>query len=328
MTIRHFSKHPAKKYSRFVFLLFLSIYLIPAVVILLASEETTSSVTSLSQAQATPEPEYSVTVLKDNQKKQLDLESYVFGVVASEMPASFHIEALKAQAIAARTYIVHHSLKNDPQMKESYVTDTVSDQVYKTDEELQALWQDNYETYRNRISEAVEATRDQILVYQEEPIFPAFFSTSNGYTENAEDYWTNPLPYLVSVESPWDKTSPKFTEHVTFKKAEVMEQLKLTEDALLMIRTVYTDSGRLKWIAFGQSIFTGRELREALGLPSSDITVKVVEAEVVFQTKGYGHGVGMSQYGADGMAKDGYTHVDILKHYYQGVDITSLSNLR
>lgn len=326
MSIQRFSQHPAKKYSRFVFLIFLSIYLIPAVVILLASEEATNSVTQLNQVATSPE--YSVTVLKDNQKKQLDLESYVYGVVASEMPASFHMEALKAQAIAARTYIVHHSLKNDPQMKESYVTDTVFDQVYKTDEELQALWQDNYDMYRRRISEAVKTTHDQILVYQEEPIFPAFFSTSNGYTENAEDYWTNPLPYLVSVESPWDKASPKFTEHVSLKKTEVMEHLKLTEDALLMIRTVYTDSGRLKWIAFGQSIFTGRELRETLGLPSSDITVKVEDTEVVFQTKGYGHGVGMSQYGADGMAKDGYTHVDILKHYYQGVDIATLSSLR
>jgi len=204
----------------------------------------------------------------------------------------------------------------------------VFDQVYKSDDELKDLWQGNYDVNKEKIQEAVSANTDQILMFNEEPIFPAFFSTSNGYTENAEDYWSNPLPYLISVESPWDKSSPKFAEVIALNKQEVLKKLKLTEDSLLLIRPVYNDSGRLKWIAFGQAIFTGRELREALNLPSSDITVEVKEDQVVFKTEGYGHGVGMSQYGADGMAKAGYTHVDILKHYYQGVSLSTLTALK
>lgn len=154
-----------------------------------------------------------------------------------------------------------------------------------------------------------------------------FFSTSNGYTENAEDYWTEALPYLTSVESPWDQSSPKFKQSVTLSKRDVIDKLKITEDALLMNRPVYNDSGRLAWVAFGQTVLTGGELRETLDLPSTDITINVGEKEVVFQTEGFGHGVGMSQYGADGMAQLGYTHVDILKHYYQGTMITSLPEL-
>lgn len=307
-----------------ILLLYLPIYLIPALLLLFI---TTPEAVSVSQTME-EQTDYSVTVVREDTEHQLDLESYVFGVVAGEMPASFHLEALKAQAIAARTYIIHHSIKEDPSLTTGYVTDTVFDQVYKSDEELKQLWEDNYETYKAKIKEAVSATADQILVFDEEPIFPAFFSTSNGYTENAEDYWSNPLPYLISVESPWDKSSPKFAEDIALNKQEVLEKLKLTDDSLLMIKPVYNDSGRLKWIAFGQSIFTGRELREALNLPSSDITVEVKEDQVVFKTEGYGHGVGMSQYGADGMAKSGYTHVDILKHYYQGVSLSTLTDLK
>ncbi|WP_246806773.1 stage II sporulation protein D [Halolactibacillus miurensis] len=307
-----------------ILLLYLPIYLIPALLLLFITTPEAASVSQTMEEQT----DYSVTVVREDTEHQLDLESYVFGVVAGEMPASFHLEALKAQAIAARTYIIHHSIKEDPSLTTGYVTDTVFDQVYKSDEELKQLWEDNYETYKAKIKEAVSATADQILVFDEEPIFPAFFSTSNGYTENAEDYWSNSLPYLISVESPWDKSSPKFAEDIALNKQEVLEKLKLTDDSLLMIKPVYNDSGRLKWIAFGQSIFTGRELREALNLPSSDITVEVKEDQVVFKTEGYGHGVGMSQYGADGMAKSGYTHVDILKHYYQGVNLSTLTDLK
>jgi stage II sporulation protein D len=305
-------------------LMYLPIYLIPAVLLLVVSAAPEATTVSQPVADA----DYSVTVVRENNEQQLALEAYVFGVVAGEMPASFHLEALKAQAIAARTYIIHHSIKEDPSLSGGYVTDTVFDQVYKSDDELRQLWEENYDTYQAKIEEAVSATADQILVFNEEPIFPAFFSTSNGYTENEEDYWSNPLPYLISVESPWDKASPKFTEAIKIDKQQVLAKLKLTDDSLLMIRPVYNDSGRLKWIAFGQSVFTGRELREALNLPSSDITVTVEKDHVIFKTEGYGHGVGMSQYGADGMAKAGYTHVDILKHYYQGVSLSTLTQLK
>jgi len=324
--MRNYHKYRNKKMHVFFYIvaIFVLIYMIPTVMFIFAATKETVTISDSD----TGVVNYSVTVAKDTGEENLLLEDYVFGVVAGEMPASFHIEALKAQAIAARTYIIHHSMKEDPSLSTGYVTDTVFDQVYKSDDDLKDLWQENYDVYKRKIQAAVSATTDQILVFNEEPIFPAFFSTSNGYTENAEDYWSNPLPYLISVESPWDKSSPKFVEAIALNKQEVLEKLKLTEDSLLMIRPVYNDSGRLKWIAFGQSIFTGRELREILNLPSSDITIEVKQDEVVFKTEGYGHGVGMSQYGADGMAKAGYAHVDILKHYYQGVSLSTLTELK
>jgi len=324
--MRNYHKYRNKKMHVFFYIvaIFVLIYMIPTVMFIFAATKETVTISDSD----TGVVNYSVTVAIATGEEKLLLEDYVFGVVAGEMPASFHIEALKAQAIAARTYIIHHSMKEDPSLSTGYVTDTVFDQVYKSDDDLKDLWQENYDVYKRKIQAAVSATTDQILVFNEEPIFPAFFSTSNGYTENAEDYWSNPLPYLISVESPWDKSSPKFVEAIALNKQEVLEKLKLTEDSLLMIRPVYNDSGRLKWIAFGQSIFTGRELREILNLPSSDITIEVKQDEVVFKTEGYGHGVGMSQYGADGMAKAGYAHVDILKHYYQGVSLSTLTELK
>lgn len=231
-------KHPShsNKWTKIVllFFMYLSIYLIPALLLLAVSTPETVSVSQTMNEDV----DYSVTVVRENNEQKMDLEAYVFGVVAGEMPASFHLEALKAQAIAARTYIIHHSIKEDSSLTTGYVTDTVFEQVYKSDEELKQLWEENYETYKAKIEEAVTLTNDQILMFNEEPIFPAFFFTSNGYTENAEDYWSNPLPYLISVESPWDKSSPKFAEVIALNKQEVLKKLKLTEDSLLLIRPV------------------------------------------------------------------------------------------
>src|SRR5699024_217634 len=137
--------------------------------------------------------------------ENIGLEDYVFSVVASEMPANFEEEALKAQAVAARTYVVQKMYQSDEAM-----TDTTTHQVYKNEEELKEQWQGSYEANKKKIKQAVEATAGEIILYEDEPITPTFFSMSNGYTENAEDYWGGSYPYLKSVESKWEESAPAF----------------------------------------------------------------------------------------------------------------------
>ncbi|NSL52062.1 stage II sporulation protein D [Calidifontibacillus erzurumensis] len=276
------------------------------------------------------EPAIEVAVYRTKTKKiaKIPLEEYVKGVVASEMPAEFEIEALKAQALTARTYIVKQLLEGEPvgAPKGAVVTDTVIHQVYKSPEELKAAWgAANYDWKMARINEAVEATRGQIITYNNEPITASFFSTSNGYTENSEDYWKNSFPYLRSVESPWDQASPKFINKVTIPIAEFEKKLgvKVTSDKIGEI-VARTAGNRVAKVKINDKTFDGREIREKLNLYSSDFTWKKQGDYVVITTKGYGHGVGMSQYGANGMAAEGKTVKEIIAHYYQGTEISSI----
>ena len=167
--------------------LFFLVYFLPSIIVLLADrEEVSEPALTVSQPKETEEA-IQVTVNRDHGTETINLEDYVCGVVAGEMPASFHVEALKAQAIAARTYIIHKGKSKESMGQVYTVSDTTFDQVCKSTDELNERWQDNYETYREELRQAVHDTKDQVLIYEEDVIFPAFFSTSNGYTENAED---------------------------------------------------------------------------------------------------------------------------------------------
>ncbi|SDI03839.1 stage II sporulation protein D [Alteribacillus persepolensis] len=284
----------------------------------LTKEETSSSADPIS-----------VSVFRSETEavEEIGLEEYVAGVVASEMPAEFEMEALKAQALTARTYIARQLLSpTDIDLPgDAVVTDTQMHQVYKSEEELREQWGDDFQWKMNRIQEAVLATQGQVLTYEGEPITAAFFSTSNGYTENAEDYWENPVPYLQSVESPWDQASPKYTSDNVLQEADVERLLGVSvaagEEARIISRT---ESGRVQEVELGGKTFSGREVREKLELPSSDFEIARRDNEFVFTTKGYGHGIGMSQYGAEGMAQEGMNYQDIVRHYYQGVNISTL----
>ncbi|MFC3040415.1 stage II sporulation protein D [Virgibacillus xinjiangensis] len=259
--------------------------------------------------------------------EDVPLETYVAGVVASEMSAEFEMEALKAQALAARTYIVNHVLyQNDP--NEFDVTDTVQHQVYKSESDLRQQWGSEYAKNMKRIEEAVAATEGQILTYKEAPITPAFFSTSNGYTENSEDYWESELPYLRSVESPWDKESPKFLDQQIFTIQEVETALgvDLPAQASQSMEVTRTEGDRVDQLKLGDQAFSGREVREKLSLRSSDFTIEQKNDHLIFTTEGYGHGIGMSQYGANFMAQEGKDYKDILAHYYQGVEISTVDD--
>ncbi|HHY75013.1 MAG TPA: stage II sporulation protein D [Bacillus bacterium] len=264
---------------------------------------------------------------KSKQINNIPLEEYVKGVVASEMPAEFELEALKAQALTARTYIIRQLLGSEAMgaPEGAVVTDTVIHQVYKSPEELRAAWgAANYDWKMARITEAVEATKGQIITYNNEPITASFFSTSNGYTENSEDYWKNSFPYLRSVESPWDQSSPKFKDQVVMTIADFEKKLgvKVKSDIIGEIIS-RTEGNRVATVKINEKTFDGREIREKLDLRSSDFTWKKQGNNIVIATKGYGHGVGMSQYGANGMATEGKSFKDIIAHYYQGTSITS-----
>lgn len=262
------------------------------------------------------------------QLETIPLERYVFGVLASEMPAEFELEALKAQALAARTYIVKQ-LIHEPEInvpEGAAVTDTTLHQVYRSPEELRDIWGKDYNWKEERIYEAVKATAGKILTYDSEPITASFFSTSNGYTENAEDYWENALPYLKSVSSPWDLSSPKYTTSEKIPVPEFEEKLGITlGDAPVSQNEKRTTSERVATIDIGNKTFTGREVRETLNLNSTDFSFERQGNAVIVHTKGYGHGVGMSQYGANGMAREGKTAEEIVAYYYQGVEVVSAS---
>lgn len=276
------------------------------------------------------ESPFDVNILRtaSNQVEQIPLENYVVNVVASEMPAEFESEALKAQALAARTYIVRFLLHDSEEQLagDADVTDTVQHQVYKDNVELREVWGNDYHWKIAKITEAVAATQGKIITYSDQPITPAFFSTSNGYTENSEDYWQNELPYLRTVASPWDEElSPRFIDQTIFTEKELEEKLEIQlNGGNSNIQLERTESKRVAKATMAGSTFTGREIREKLNLPSNDFTITQKDNHYVFTTKGYGHGVGMSQYGANGMAKEGKTHEEIISYYYQGAEISTL----
>ncbi|MEK3888497.1 stage II sporulation protein D [Bacillus sp. FSL K6-3431] len=277
------------------------------------------------------EPATEVGVLRSatNNIEKLPIEEYVIGVVASEMPANFEPEALKAQALTARTYITSHLLNADnanlPEGAD--VADTVNYQVYKDKSELKKSWGKNYDSNYKKVANAVKQTQDKILTYEEKPITASFFSASNGFTENAEDYWENQVPYLKSVESPWDsKESPEFESQISLSTKEFEQKLgvdigKGADVGRIIART---PGKKVAEVEINGKKFTGREIREKLGLRSTDFDWVHKGDAIIITTKGFGHGVGMSQYGANGMAKEGKDYQEIVNHYYHGVKISDI----
>ncbi|WP_226671445.1 stage II sporulation protein D [Metabacillus litoralis] len=271
-----------------------------------------------------------VPVYRSQAKKveNIPLEEYVIGVVASEMPAEFELEALKAQALAARTYITKQLMNGKnigtPEGSGSVVTDTTMHQVYKNQEELKKQWGNDYAAKLNKITEAVAATQGKILTYEKKPIDASFFSTSNGYTENSEAYWKEAIPYLKSVESTWDEKSPKFYDQkiITIKQFENQLGVKVdtSKDTVGTIKEL-TPGKRVAKVEISGKEFTGRQIREKLELKSSDFTWQIKGDSIVIKTEGFGHGVGMSQYGANFMAEAGKSYEEIVTHYYQGTEI-------
>ena len=252
--------------------------------------------------------------------ERVPIEQYVIGVLAGEVPITFDKEALKAQAVASRTYVMYHIQRSKD--KDYDVVDTVANQVFKSEEDLKDKWKDKYLENINKIKEVVLATSGEYLTYDKKVIESFFFSTSVGYTENSEDVFSEALPYLRSVESKWDEISPVYEDSVEFTKLEFFSQLGLAYTDTLNIEVVEkTKTGRVKKIKINDKEFTGKEVCGKLKLRSTCFSIKEENGMIKIDTKGFGHGVGMSQYGAQGMALEGYKYDEILKYYYQGVSI-------
>nr|WP_304213894.1 stage II sporulation protein D [Fredinandcohnia onubensis] len=320
-----------------VSVLFVLILLIPSMLVIPFSDKGAGKLAE--ERQSNPEPpqiasgptvEVAVHRVSAQRIENVPLEEYVVGVLAMEMPADFELEALKAQALAARTYVVRQML-SEQKLKVpngADVSDTVSHQVYKNNEELKAQWKGDYDWKIEKIRQAVKETQGQIITFNGEPIDAVFYSTSNGYTEDSENVWKNAVPYLKSVESPWDVNTEKFHSQVNMPISEFENKLgiKLGNGNDVGKITSRTKSNRVASVDIGGKTFTGVQVRDALGLRSSDFSWERKGSHIVIQTKGYGHGVGMSQFGADGMAKEGKSYKDIVTHYYQGVEISSTEN--
>lgn len=265
--------------------------------------------------------------IKRNATGKIDnvlLEDYIVGVLAGEMPVSFEIEALKAQAVAARTYVMKRLVNN--KNNDYDIIDTTLNQVYLDNDELKQKWGNNYVNYINKLKTAVLETSGEYITYKDNIIDALFFSTSVGATENSEEVFVSALPYLRSVDSSWDaEVSPVFSENNTFSLKEFYNKLNLTYSNNLSIDVLQTTStGRIKKIKINGTTFNGTTVAGKLGIRSDYFNISRDNDTVLVTTKGYGHGVGMSQYGAEAMAKKGYTYDKILKHYYKDVDIKKI----
>lgn len=252
--------------------------------------------------------------------ENVPIEEYVVGVVAGEMPVEFELEALKAQAVAARSYVMKQAEKN---INRDYdVVDTVLNQVYLDKDHLTQVWKESYTDKINKIKLAVLDTKGEYISYKGKVAEALFFSTSPGVTENSEDIFSNKVDYLRSVDSHWDEISPVYVTNKTFTLEEFYNLLGLKYEKNINIEiTSTTKTGRIKTIKINGNEMTGSFVCSKLNLKSTFFEIIKEDNKIIIKNKGYGHGVGMSQYGANGMAKEGYNYQDILKHYYTGIEI-------
>lgn len=259
-----------------------------------------------------------ITVYRSNGSViNLNMTDYLIGVVSSEMPASFNLEALKAQSVLARTY----ALK--AKQTEKKLTDTVSTQSYIDIDQMKNKWGNSFNTYYNKIKNAVENTNGEYLSYNGNYIEALYHSTNNGKTESSLDVFGNYYPYLISVSSEYDKNASSYLRTINMPIDTISNKLglNLNNDSVISILS-YTDGGNIKEININGNNFSGKKVRELLGLRSTDFDISISDNNANITTRGYGHGVGMSQYGANGMANAGYSYKDILSHYYPGTTLT------
>lgn len=277
-----------------------------------------------------------VYISETGQVKSIPLEEYVIGVVLSEMPAAFEEEALRAQSILARTYVISKKFKSCSKNNQADICDTTHCQAYTDPKEKKVEWGSKADEYYEKIKSAVDKTKGLVVSYEEVIIkYPQYFAISSGKTEEAESVFSMDIPYLQSVESPGEEEAPKYESSITYSRSSFISMLKnsfnisgLTFNNLEnMIEILSRNTGdTVKEIKIGSSTLTGIEFRQAFGLNSANFSIDFNGDNVIINCKGYGHGVGMSQWGANAMAKNGSDYIEIIKHYFQGSDIINLNN--
>lgn len=261
-------------------------------------------------------PKHNTLIINVKEKNlYLDLEDYVVGVVAGEMPALFQDEALKAQAVAARSYVL--SKEKDGNYE---VSASTSDQVFLTSYEMKEKWQEDCDEYYNKILNAVKETTGEVLTKDNKILKAFYFSMSNGYTENSKDVFGEDL--TQSVESPFEASLSNFEIVKEFSKNELLE--KLGVDNLNIEKQQISETKHTSSIIIGGKEFSGIEVRKLLNLRSTDFEIKQVGENFNIITRGYGHGVGMSQYGANELAKSGKSYKEILAYYYKNTKLVNL----
>lgn len=270
-----------------------------------------------------------VFLANENTAVDINFRDYITGVVAAEMPAEFHEEALSALTCAAATLArLKMNSEGEESLKGAVIsTDPKKHQAYITKEEMKKRWKGDFDTYYEKLTAAVDKAIDYSLTYDGKLITPAYHAISTGLTEDAENVWSNSAPYLVSVKSPGDTEAPGYETKITLSFDEFRERIeengaKPGDDITKWLgKGEYTKAGTLKSITIGGKIFSGAKLREIFSLRSAAITLSMTKDGVTLLTKGYGHGVGLSQHGANALAKKGFSWQEILKHYYTGVKI-------
>lgn len=276
-----------------------------------------------------------VDILMGDEIVTMELEEYLIGVVAGEMPPTFEEEALKAQAVAARTYALYKLLVSpSPNHDADICTDPTCCKAYSDENLLREKWGDEYDANMAKITSAVWSTSGEYLIYENQPVLAVFHSSSAGATENSENVWNQGLPYLVSVTSP--ETSEQVKNYITSTTVTHQEfcdtfKSKYPDADFTSSPTdwfkdiVYSDSGRINSVNVGGITIKGTELRSLLSLRSTAVDIEVTDTDIVFTASGYGHGVGMSQYGANVMAQEGKNYREILSWYYTGVGFAKIS---
>lgn len=279
--------------------------------------------------------ESSIRVAVNGKIVKMALEDYIFGVVSAEMPASFAPEALKAQAVAARTFAVHRVMYGgDSKYPGADVCDQSNHcQAYETVDELKKKWASNYDKYAAKVRQAVDGTAGKIMTYDDRPILVLYHASSAGYTEDVKNVYSQKLPYLVSVPSPDDGKVTDLESKEEYDRNwfcntvnKAYPAAKLSSGSLEKQVSVVDrfPSGRVDTVKLGGAKISAVDLRRLVDLRSTNFKVSFSKASIIFTTEGFGHGVGMSQDGAQAMALEGSGYIDILKHYYTGVDIVTI----
>lgn len=326
-----------KKFVIIVILAVISMSSVPFLAIKDAPQPTASEEkTTLAPTDNDTSSQQTITVFRslENASQEMDIFEYVCGSVAAEMPLAYHEEALKAQAVACYTNALR--LKKENTDSQGHISDdSTVHQGYIDVNQRKEKWGSDFEKYETKLKNAVKSVENQALFYNDELCVAAFYAISCGKTEDAKNIWGTEVAYLKPVPSEGDKLSPSYASAVAFNKgdftvaaknAKLLEKEPSSLENIIKIEET-SASGTVLWATVNGKKFTGEQIRKAFSLRSPVFTVKTTADTVTFSVCGYGHGVGMSQYGADYLAKQGNTYKEILTHYYTGAEVKSYNIL-